>query len=212
MKILIIDDHPVFREGLAVLLQQLGPETTIVEAANASQAFKLLAEHADCDIVILDLLLPEIDGSEALLRFGKMRPDVPVIVLSSSEDHRDAQKALARGALGYVPKSASRHTLLSAIKLVMNGQLYLPPLILSGLAAPSTEPVHGRPVVDQAALTRRQTDVLRLLADGQSNKAIGLKLGLSEKTVKAHVTAIFKTLKVFSRVQAVAAGRQSGLL
>jgi two-component system, NarL family, nitrate/nitrite response regulator NarL len=212
MKILIVDDHPVFREGLALLLRQLGPETTILEAANASQALALLSEHADCDIVVLDLVLPGIDGSEALIRFGQTRPDLPVIVLSSSEDPRDVRKALAQGALGYVPKSASRHTLLSAIKLVMNGDLYVPPLILGELAALHIEPMHAKAVVDRAVLTDRQTDVLRLLAEGQSNKAIALELGLSEKTVKAHVTAIFKALKVFSRIQAAAVGRQSGLV
>jgi DNA-binding NarL/FixJ family response regulator len=135
-----------------------------------------------------------------------------VIVLSSSEEPRDARRALAQGALGYVSKSASQHTLISAIKLVLQGEIYVPPLILnetggSGHAAPFSRNADTGP-----PLTPRQIEVLRRLSEGQPNKIIARELGLSERTVKAHITAIFKALNVVNRTQAAAVGRHAGLI
>jgi two-component system nitrate/nitrite response regulator NarL len=213
MKLLIVDDHPVLRQGLAALLRQAGPDMHPLEASSAAEAFRLADEHADLDIVILDLIMPGMDGLQALAEFGRRRPDLPVVVLSSSEDPQDARRALSSGALGYVPKSASQHTLVAAIRLVMDGELYIPPLIMaamddegvSGGAAPPARP-------GGADLTQRQIDVLRLLSEGHSNKAIAIRLDLSEKTVKVHVGAIFRALQVANRTQAANAGRASGLI
>ena len=137
MKLLIVDDHAVLREGLAALLQQFGPDTTVVQAQSASEAIGLLDGHPDLDVMLLDLMMPGMKGLDALLEFGRMRPDLPVIVLSSSEDPLDVRKALAAGALGYVPKSAGQRVLVSAIQLVMNGDLYVPPLVLGGSSGPA---------------------------------------------------------------------------
>ena len=126
MKVLVVDDHPVVRDGLATLLRQLGPDTVVLEAGDAAEALGLVAQHADLDIVVLDIVLPGLDGLEAIAEFGRARPELPVIVLSSSEDAQTARRALAHGALGYVPKSASRHALLSAVQLVMSGEIYVP--------------------------------------------------------------------------------------
>ena len=111
MKLLIVDDHPIVREGLAAFLVQLGPDTVVLQAGDASRALALAADHADLDVVILDLGLPGLDGLSAIAEFGRARPELPVIVLSASEDAQQAREALTRGALGYVPKSASRHAL-----------------------------------------------------------------------------------------------------
>jgi two-component system, NarL family, nitrate/nitrite response regulator NarL len=210
MKLLIIDDHPVLRDGLASLLRQAGPDTVVVEAPDAHEGISLAERQADLDLVILDLAMPGMPGFEALSELGRKRPDLPVIVLSSSEDPQDVRKALAAGALGYVPKSASQHVLLSAIRLVLNGDLYIPPLVLDQIALGGSRHVveNGSP----SLLTVRQVEVLTLISEGDPNKTIATKLELSEKTVKAHITAIFKALNVVNRTQAAAAGREAGII
>ena len=119
MKLLVVDDHPIVRDGLAALLGQMGPDTVVLQVGDAGGALALVAAHADLDVVVLDIAMPGMDGLRALAEFGRTRPELPVIVISASEDARDAREALAKGALGYVPKSASQHTLLSAIRLVL---------------------------------------------------------------------------------------------
>lgn len=211
MKVLVVDDHPVVRDGLATLLRQVGPGTAVLEAGDAAQALALVAQHADLDIVVLDIVLPGLDGLRAIAEFGRARPELPVIVLSSAEDAHTARRALAHGALGFVPKSASRHTLLAAVRLVMSGEIYVPALILDEvLPAPAPARVEARR--DAGALTDRQVEVLRLVAAGRKNLAIAVELGLSEKTVKAHVTAIFKAMNVVNRTQAANLARELGLI
>ncbi len=212
MKVLVVDDHPVVRDGLATLLRQIGPDTAVIEASDASEAFALIARHVDLDVVVLDIVMPGLDGFQAIAEFGRTRPELPVIVLSSSEDAQTARQALAHGALGFVPKSASRHTLLSAIQLVLSGEIYVPALILA--EAPTVRQAAGRVEAERGppALTDRQIEVLRLIAEGRTNLTIALELGLSEKTVKAHVTAIFKAMNVLNRTQAAALARSSGLI
>ncbi|WP_072368968.1 response regulator transcription factor [Hyphomicrobium sp. NDB2Meth4] len=211
MKLLVVDDHPVLREGLVALLRQLGPDAVVLEAGDAQAALRLVEEQQDLDVVILDLVMPGMNGLSALPEFGRSRPDLPVIVLSSSEEPRDARNALAQGALGYVPKSASQHTLISAIKLVLQGEIYVPPLVLSEMGARAgSTPSRGQD--GGSNLTPRQIEVLRRLSEGQPNKIIAHELNLSEKTVKAHITAIFKALNVVNRTQAAAVGRESGLI
>ena len=212
MKVLVVDDHPVLREGIVALLRQIGPETCVLEAGDAEQALTLVTHHDDLDVVVLDIALPGLDGLSAITEFGRARPELPVIVLSSSEDAQTVRQALAQGAMGYVPKSASRHTLVSAIALVVSGELYVPPLVLNDSPAPRTASVGIGPRPDAHQLTERQVEVLRLLSDGRTNIAIALELGLSEKTVKAHVTAIFKVMNVFNRTQAAAVARATGLI
>ena len=212
MKLLVVDDHPVLRDGLAALLRQMGPETVVLQAGDAAQALALVAQHADLDAVVLDIAMPGIDGFRAIPEFGRLRPELPIIVLSSSESPHDVRHALSQGALGYVPKSASQKTLISAIRLVLNGELYVPPLILAEAAAtrspdPPTDASSARVV-----LTDRQIDVLRRVREGASNRTIAIELGLSEKTVKAHISAIFKALNVVNRTQAAAAARKADLI
>jgi two-component system nitrate/nitrite response regulator NarL len=210
MKLLIIDDHPVLRDGLASLLRQVGPDTVIVEAPDAHEGILLAERQTDLDLVILDLTMPGMPGFEALSELGRKRPDLPVIVLSSSEDPKDVRKALSSGALGYVPKSASQHVLLSAIRLVLNGDLYIPPLVLEQIArdGPANVAKGGNP----SLLTARQVEVLTLISEGNPNKTIATKLALSEKTVKAHITAIFRALNVVNRTQAAAAAREARII
>jgi DNA-binding NarL/FixJ family response regulator len=133
-------------------------------------------------------------------------------VLSSSEEPKDVRSALAAGAMGYVPKSANHNVLLSAIKLAMNGEFYIPPLILEqGSMSQVDAGIRTSPGND-TRLTERQIEVLSLLSQGKPNKSIATALGLSEKTVKTHITAIFKALNVVNRTQAAAAARLAGLI
>jgi two-component system, NarL family, nitrate/nitrite response regulator NarL len=212
MKILIVDDHPIYRKGLIALLDQMEPGTALLQAIDGAQALALIAEHDDLDVVILDLVIPGMDGLRAIAEFGKIRPELPVIILSSSENPADVRAALANGALGYVPKSAAEHTLLSAIRVVLNGDVYVPPFVLhqtkSGNASDSKIELGS----DRPVLTERQIEVLRRISAGQLNKIIAVELGLSEKTVKSHITAIFRALNVMSRSQAAKAAREAGLI
>jgi two-component system, NarL family, nitrate/nitrite response regulator NarL len=212
MKLLIVDDHPVLRDGLAALLMQIGPDTTVLQARDANEGIALVDNHPDLDVVILDLAMPGMEGLQALSEFGRKRPDLPVIVLSSSEDPRDVRRALASGALGYVPKSASQHVLLSAIRLVLNGDLYVPPLILDEKINATVPRTTGTEGASNRLLTARQIEILTLLSEGKPNKTIAATLALSEKTVKTHITAIFKALNVVNRTQAAAAGREQGII
>jgi two-component system nitrate/nitrite response regulator NarL len=212
MKLLIVDDHPVLRDGLAALLQQAGPDTTILQARDALQGLALADSCTDLDVIILDLEMPGMKGLQALSEFGRKRPDIPVIVLSSSEDPRDVRQSLASGALGYVPKSASQQVLLSAIRLVLNGDLYIPALILDEDSLSAGQRVRNAESVGARLLTQRQIEILQLLSEGMPNKTIATALNLSVKTVKVHITTIFRTLNVVNRTQAAAAGRKAGII
>ena len=211
MKIMIVDDHPVMREGFAALLASVGKQTVVLQVSTVTEALRLLVDHADIDLVVLDLLMPGLGGFDAITQMSRAHQSLPLIVLSSSENPQDVRKALALGALGYVPKSASPTCLLAAIKLVINGDIYVPPLILGeDVAVGNAE--RKSAIASDNQLTGRQIEVLRLLADGLANRAIADRLDLSEKTVKAHVTAIFKALNVINRTQAAAAGRLRNLV
>ncbi|MBJ9967584.1 response regulator [Burkholderia seminalis] len=212
MKILIVDDHAILRDGVEMLLRQEDADTVVVQASSADDALHLLNLHADLDAIVLDLKLQGMDGIDALAVFAQMRPGLPVIVLSSSEDPGAVRAAFAQGAMGYVPKSASPHTLLSAIRIALSGERYVPPLVLDEHAIPQPDSAGTTTLSRDELLTRRQIEVLRYLAEGMPNKVIARKLGLSEKTVKAHVTAIFKALNVINRTQAAAVGRKTGLI
>jgi DNA-binding NarL/FixJ family response regulator len=210
MKLLIVDDHSMIRAGLAALLQQPHFDAVVLLAKDARQGLEMVRADADIDLVLLDVILPDIDGITALAAFGKARPDLPVILLAASEDPAEVRRGLKAGAMGYVPKSSTPDTLMSAIRLVLSGQLYVPPVMLR----PDAGSTGGNGVADKPSipLTDRQIEVLRLLDRGLSNKEIGRELGVSERTVKAHMTAIFKSLGVNGRAEAIAMARRNVLL
>ena len=202
MKVLIVDDHSLLRDGVAALLRQTGPDTCVLACGDGASALDVAARETDLDAVILDLALPEMDGLIVLKQLGALRPDVPVIVLSASDAPADVRRAMAAGALGYVPKSASPRTLLSALNMVLEGELYVPALMLQDGA--QAEPAAPK-------FTPRQRDVLRCMCEGLSNKSTGRELSMSEKTVKAHVTAILRALGASNRTQAVTVARKMDL-
>ena len=198
MKILLADDHALFREGVKQLLTDLHPCVETVEVADGAALVRLAQGRPDFDLVLIDLTMPEMDGFAGLAVFRARAPGVPVVVVSASEDPADAQAALNGGAAGFISKSSSAAVILSALRLVLAGGIYVPPGLLAATV----------PKIQMDLLTPRQREVLALLGQGQSNKAIGQLLELSEATVKQHVSAILKTLRVDNRMQAVIAGRQ----
>lgn len=212
MRILIVDDHPIYRKGLVTLLAQMEPDGALLQAKDAAEAMVIIAEHDDLNVVILDLLMPGMDGLRAIAEFGRIRPELPVIILSSSENPADVRLALANGALGYVPKSAAEHTLVSAIRVVLNGDVYVPPLVMVETASIASRPLKSAAQPERPVLTDRQIEILRWISVGQPNKIIAAELDLSEKTVKSHITAIFRALNVVNRSQAAVAGREAGLI
>lgn len=222
MKILVVDDHPLIREGLRGILSHFEDNVTVIEAANAATALALADQHPDLDLVLLDLHMPDMHGLEALGVFGERHLDLPVVVLSAAQDRHTVNAALQRGAAGFIPKSSMSEVLLSALRLVLSGGIYVPPEVLGrGTAAPETlTPIPGtNPLSPEAAaataaalgLTQRQTEVLALLVQGKSNKAICRELNLAEATVKVHVRAILRALNVGTRTQAVIAAGRLGM-
>jgi DNA-binding NarL/FixJ family response regulator len=217
MKILIVDDHVLIREALRSVLKQLREDATVLEAGDSREATRLVAEHADIGLILLDLGLPDRDGFSLLAELRERHPATSVVVLSAQQDRASVVKALDLGALGFIPKSAQRDVMLTAMQLVFAGGIYIPPEILARAepATPETPrpgraraPLPGSP--RDLGLTERQIEVLALMTQGKSNKAICRVLQLAEPTVKNHITAIFRALKVTNRTEAVIAVIESG--
>jgi DNA-binding NarL/FixJ family response regulator len=213
MKILIADDHELFRDGLRHVLTQLDDSITIVEASDYPQALALAQNEKDIDIVLLDLGMPGMAWNDGLQHLRDLLPcEVPVIVLSASDDRRHVLQAVNLGAAGFIPKTSSSRVMLSALKLVLSGGVYLPPALLEQDPDLPQDLGVGASAENAASfLTPRQREVLALLGQGKSNKEIARVLQLAEGTVKLHVTAILKALNVNNRTRAVVAATQLGL-
>lgn len=216
MKILIADDHPLIREGLANSLRDIGGNPTILQAENGTEVLTIVAENNDFDVVLLDLFMPATDGFNLLQKLCDQYPDIPIIILSASNDKQHMRKSLDCGASGFIPKSTPHDIMLTAIQLVLSGGVYIPPSLLKQEEDGSTneqaviqgsmpENQPNEPVVE--GLTQRQREVLKLLGKGQQNKEIARSLGLSQHTVKVHVAAVFRALGVTNRTQAVLAAQ-----
>jgi DNA-binding NarL/FixJ family response regulator len=207
MKILVVDDHVLIREALRGLFRELKPDATVLEAPDAARTMELLAEQPDIALILLDLSLPDRDGFVLLAELRAHYPDTSVVVLSGFPDRANVVRVLDQGALGFIPKSAGREVMTSALNLVFSGGVYIPPEIL-GSATPNAATPQPSPA--DLGLTGRQADVLALMMQGKSNKAICRRLELAEPTVKNHVTAILKTLGVSNRTEAVLAASARG--
>ncbi len=205
--ILLIDDHPLYRDALRPVICQLARIVNIFEASCISEAFRLIAEQPGFDLVLLDLALPDSDGLKSLLAVSQLLPNTPVVVVSASENHHLVVHLLSAGARGYIPKSADSEVIKNALLLVLSGETYIPSVVLDSLSHPSEVEFDS-----EAALTRRQDEVLQLLARGYSNKQIGNVLDIAETTVRAHVSDILHHLHAHNRTDAVVKAQQLGLL
>jgi DNA-binding NarL/FixJ family response regulator len=211
MKILVVDDHVLIREALRGVLRELKRDADIVEAANSRFAMQRVEENPDLELVLLDLNLPDRSGFDVLAELRERHPAISVVVLSASDDRDNVARALDLGALGFIPKSAQREVMLSAFKLIFAGGIYVPPEILARPQPPRPAPTLSADAAAKLGLTERQMDVLALMMQGKSNKAICRALDLAEPTVKNHVTAILKALNASNRTEAVIAAGALGL-
>lgn len=218
MKVLIADDHRLIIEGVKIKLAELDPGVEAVVAMNLEELDRAVAAHAEeLDLALVDIAMPGTQGYQHVARLRTQAPALPVIVLSGSEDVDLMRSLIDLGVLGFIPKAYSPDVMLSAIRLVLAGGIYIPPLLLANAQAQGWQPdtpaapahVANRSIDGlRNLLTERQIDVMRLLSQGKPNKLIARDLGISEGTVKIHLAAIFRALNVRNRVEAVVASRK----
>jgi DNA-binding NarL/FixJ family response regulator len=205
MKVLLIDDHVMFRQGMKFLLSDLDERLQFLEAGTLERALELLNEHG-ADLILLDLKLPGTDGLAALRQIRALFSGIPLAVVSGIEDPAQIRELIDEGALGYVPKSSSSEVLVAALQLIIAGGVYLPPVALDYIPPAQHGGAEGR-----NALSSRQTTVLLKAIQGKPNKIIAREMDIAEGTVKAHLSAAFRILGVHNRTEAVIAAAQMGL-
>ena len=209
MKILIADDHALFRDGLSLHLEKMAPKAVILQAANFSQAVKIAQSTSDLTLIIIDLDMPDMDWTEGLQTLKDVAPQVGVVIVSASEDPKNVKKALLMGVSGYIPKQSDTKVLTSALRLVLDGGTYLPP----SLVEHATKNIsHDASVKLNKILTPRQAEVLSYVAEGMSNKQIAYKMSVSEATVKLHINALLRAVGATNRTQAVILAQKKGLI
>ena len=211
MKILLVDDHRLFCEGICHLLAQLDDDIEVLKADRCDTAISLAESRPDLSLVMLDIAMPDMDGCDAMRIFSARCPTLPVVMLTASDSARDMRRAFDAGASGYIPKSSSASVMLSALRLVLTGGIYVPPSLV-GISdiqpvLPDSAGTNDRNRFAPDKLTARQKEVLQLLQEGMSNKQIAARMALSEATVKVHMSAILKALGVHSRTEAALKAR-----
>lgn len=215
MVVLIADDHALFRYGISLALESLyGKDVTILQASNAEETRRIAHETEGLDLILLDLMMPGLNGISDLKKFIETLPHVPVVIVSGSRQRSTIRSAIESGARGYVLKSSNGEILKHVLPLVLSGELYVPAQAVANEEA--GEVAEGSPLdeagdfnPDFKSLTPRETQVLKLLTLGYSNKEIARSLGMLEGTVKVHVKSIMKKLGVNNRTQAAIAANRS---
>ncbi|NNE88311.1 MAG: response regulator transcription factor [Silicimonas sp.] len=213
MLALIVDDHVLIRDALRGVLGAFDDVSEIIEAATAADAERALDGTPGIGLVLLDLSLPDRDGLSLLKSIRSGHPGTSVVMLSASEDRAKMNAALEGGAAGFIPKSATREVMQGALKLIFSGGIYVPPEILTRpVTPPAAQPSPSAlRATAKLGMTERQVDVLQLMMQGMSNKAICRVLDIAEPTVKNHVTAILRALGATNRTEAVVAASSLGL-
>jgi DNA-binding NarL/FixJ family response regulator len=201
-RIIIVDDHPLFRGALSQALSASLDGAQILEASGMEELGSALEKAKDIDLILLDLTMPGVQGLSGLLFLRAQHPEIPVVIVSASEDPITIRRALEFGASGYVPKSLPADKIRAAIRQVLDGGVWSPPDIPLDVASDPETTVLAKKL---ASLTPQQVRVLIMLGEGLLNKQIAYKLNVSEATIKAHVSAILQKLGVDSRTQAVIA-------
>jgi len=210
MNILVVDDHPLYRSGVVYTLQNAGMDVNVIECSLLEMAFQRLDDGLQADLMILDLQMPGYAGLDSVRAMRSRRPEVPVLVLSGSEDPAVVRECIELGAFGFLPKSAPAEQFHAALSLVLAGGVYLPPTSLS-VGAQATRAQQDAWSRLGAHLTERQRQVLLGMVQGKPNKVIARDLGLSDTTVKSHVAHILDALVVSNRTEAVYALARAGL-
>jgi len=207
-KILIADDHPLFREAITNVIESGFPDAETLETENLETALALAQEHDDLDLVLLDLNMPGMNGLNGLISLRNEAPTVPVVIVSAEDDKQIVLQAITCGAVGFISKSSPRNQMTEALQQILDGNVYLPSDIIrqSGQEGRRNRRGNDNPQIAPellSSLTRRQLLVLERMAKGESNKQIAYNLHIAETTVKAHVSAILRKLGVHNRVQAI---------
>jgi len=211
MHILLVDDHTLFREALIHVLNQLSEQVIVLEATDVAEATQFISHSRNLDLVLLDIDLPGVDGLTALPDLRELAPTIPIVVLSGSENALDVKRALDAGSVGYIPKSCSSHEMLTALNIVLQGDVFVPPRLLIKIESLTVQLDKEKSDL-QCLLTARQIDVLELMSKGFSNKAIANTLNVAEGTIKLHVAAILRALDARNRTHAVTEASRRGLL
>lgn len=207
MKVLLADDHSLIRDGIKLVLESYTQTSEFIETDNFPDTQESVKNNPDLDLIVIDLFMPGSSGTDGIAQIRQSAPCTPIIVLSSSEDVEHVKTALKLGANGYIPKSSSNDVFLNAINLVMAGGIYIPEQMLSEKVDTMTV---ENPV--STVLTDRQTEVLKLMAQGKTNKAIAQIMNITDHTVKSHVSMIFSQLNAINRTQAVLNAQKIGLI
>ncbi len=220
MNILLIDDHPLFREGLALLLQPLAEGLTIWQAGSVEQGLALAEERGAPDLLLIDLAMPGTPGIAGIALWRQRWDSTTVVAVSSSDDRETVLRSIDAGAMGFIPKGATPAVLIGALRLILARGIYLPPhAFVATTSGPSVDPVQpltvaGAPprrVPADLGMTPRQADVLYLLLQGKPAKLIERELNISAGTAKSHTSAVLRALNVSTRTQAVIAAGRLGL-
>lgn len=216
MRLMLVDDHALFREGMRLVLQQLPEVTEVLEAGNFNEALRLAEDNPDLDLALMDLNMPGSDGVVSIRYFNQRYPHIPVMVVSGEESRSIMERVMAAGALGFVCKNSNSAVMLSALNLVLSGGVYIPPQLLRPSEETSRQEVarldRRSTRTNEFGLTARQLEVLQCIADGMSNKEIAERLNLAEGTVKIHVASTYQTLRVNNRMEAVRLAEQLGMI
>lgn len=214
MKILLVDDHALIRDALREVVKSLKCDAEILETPDGRRTLLYLKTQADIDLVLLDLTLPDGNGLGLLTTIRNRWPSTGVAVLSAYYDRAIVEKVITLGAMGFIPKSSERSIITGALELIFRGGVYIPPEVFierTAVQPPSVSIDASPPAIQSLGLTGRQLEVLALVLEGLSNKAIGRALNLAEPTVKNHVSAGLHALNVATRKEAIVAAGKLGL-
>jgi DNA-binding NarL/FixJ family response regulator len=211
LRIVVADDHPLFRDGLRALIESMPNAELVGEASTGEEAVEL-ATRLRPEVVLMDLQLPGRNGIEATRAIGEAAPDVAVLVLTMFEDEDSVFAAMRAGARGYLLKGADQDELMGAIEAVARGQaIFGPGVARRVIAFFAAAPAHARGAQPFPELTDREREVLELIAQGRANATIAQRLGIAEKTVRNHVSIVFNKLQVVDRAQAIVRAREAGM-
>jgi len=209
IRVLIVDDHPVVREGIGSMLKKETDFRVVGEASNGLEALEKARELSP-DVVLMDLRMPKMDGVEAISRIRAEKPDIKFIILTTYSDDEYIFKGIAAGARAYLLKDAPRDELFKAIRMVSRGESLIQPVVASRVLDKLAELSRKTPAAD--TLSDREIEVLRLMAGGESNKDIADHLSITQSTVKTHITSIFQKLNVTTRTEAVTNALKKGII
>jgi DNA-binding NarL/FixJ family response regulator len=214
LQVLLADDHALFRDGMRYVLQQLSDQVDIICAGNFAETLRQAETNPGLDLALIDLNMPGSEGVGSIRIFHHQFPGVPLVVVSGSDQRSEIEWVMEYGAMGFISKMSTAKEMVNALRLVLAGEIYLPPQLLSAsdTIVNTSDIDNGNQHLNKHGLTKRQMEALQYLAEGLSNKEIALKMNLAEGTIKVHVAATFQVLQVSSRLDAVRKAQKLGII